>query len=157
MYWQSARAASRVFWFHRLLLAYLPEAGIYHQVQVDERYSFVQSKKRKGWILYAYYAQTKETATLTMGKRSKKTIKDLYKRLRSITVNFWCRDAWPVFREVIPADSDLIGKGFTKVVEDGNTCKRLICKTTTFSEKVYNHGCALKLVMHHRNLIQTYI
>ncbi len=37
-----------------------PSQRYYHQVQVDELYSFVQSKRKKVWILYAYCAQTDE-------------------------------------------------------------------------------------------------
>jgi IS1 family transposase/transposase-like protein len=151
----------------RVLLSYLnvelkPKYRFYHQVQVDELYSFVQSKKKKVWILYAYCAQTNEILALTMGKRSKKTVKDLYKRLKDIQVNFWCTDAWKAFKEVFPADSHLIGKRFTKAIEGvntslRNTCKRLIRRTTAFSKKLINHWCAVKLVMASRNLKSSYI
>ena len=93
-----------------------PKHSSYHQVQVDELYSFV-GKKKKVWILYAYCAQTKEILALTMGKRSKKTVKDLFKRLKDVQVNFWCTDAWKAFKEVFPADSHLVGKRFTKAIE----------------------------------------
>ncbi len=89
----------------------------YHQVQVDELYSFVRSKKKKVWIVYAYSAKTKEILALTMGKSSKKTVKDLFKRMKNIEVNFWCTDAWKAFKEVFPTDKHLIGKRFTKAIE----------------------------------------
>ena len=139
-----------------------PRHGSYHQVQVDELYSFVQSKKKKVWILYAYCAQTNEILALTMGKRSRKTVKDLFKRLKDIQVNFWCTDAWKAFKEVFPAENHLIGKCFTKAIEGvntslRNTCKRLIRRTTAFSKKLINHWCAVKLVMVSRNLKSPYI
>ena len=143
-------------------LTFSPKHKVYHKVQVDELYSFVQNKKKKVWILYAYCAQTDEILALTMGKRNKKTVKDLYKRLKGINVNFWCTDAWKAFKEVLPKESHLIGKQFTKAIEGVNTslrnaCKRLIRRTTAFSKKIYNHWCAVKLVMYHRNLNPTYI
>jgi len=139
-----------------------PRHQHYHQVQVDELYSFVGSKKKKVWILYAYCAATKEILALKMGTRSKKTVKDLYKRLKDIQVNFWCTDAWKAFKEVFPNESHLIGKQFTKAIEGLNTslrnaCKRLIRRTTAFSKKIYNHWSAVKLVMYHRNLNPSYI
>lgn len=139
-----------------------PRLQHYHQVQVDELYSFVGSKKKKVWILYAYCAATKEILALTMGKRSKKTVKDLFKRMKNIEVNFWCTDAWKAFREVFPADKHLIGKKFTKAIEGvitslRNCCKRLIRRTTAFSKKLVNHWTAVKLVMNYRNLKETYI
>ena len=135
---------------------------VYHKVQVDKLYSFVQNKNKKVWILYAYCAQTDEILALTMGKRSKKTVKDLYKRLKDIQVNLWCTDAWKAFKEVLPKESHLIGKQFSKAIEGVNTylrnaCKRLIRRTTAFPKKIYNHWCAVKLVMYHRNLNPSYI
>jgi IS1 family transposase len=151
----------------RVLLSYTnvelkPRHQSYHQVQVDELYSFVQSKKKKVWILYAYCAQTKEILGLTMGKRNRKTVKDLFKRLKNMNINFWCTDAWKAFQEVFPAQKHLIGKRFTKAIEGVNTslrnaCKRLIRRTTAFSKKLINHWCAVKLVMYHTNLNSPYI
>ena len=101
---------------------------MYHKVQVGELYSFVQNKNKKVWILYVYCAQTNEILVLKMGKRSKKTVKDLYKRLKDIQVNFWCTDAWKAFKEVFPNESHLIGKQFTKAIEGVNSSLRNACK-----------------------------
>lgn len=38
-------------------IEFKPRHQHYHQVQVDELYSFVGSKKKKVWILYAYIVQ----------------------------------------------------------------------------------------------------
>ena len=145
-----------------ILLTYIslevkPRQDSYDKVQVDELYSFVESKKKKVWILYAYCAETKEILALTMGKRSKKTVKDLVKRMKDISVNFWCTDNWKAFKEVFLPDYHLVGKKFTKAIEGVNTslrnsCKRLIRRTTAFYKKVINHWCAVKLVIYHRNL-----
>ena len=62
-------------------LAFSPKHKVYYKVEVDELYSFVQNKNKKVWILYAYCAQTDEILALTMDKRGKKTVKDIYKRL----------------------------------------------------------------------------
>ena len=130
----------------------------YNQVQVDELYSFVQTKQKKVWILYAYCAETKEILAVTMGKRSKKTVLELYNRLKDIQVNFWCTDHWEAFKAIFPSEKHKVGKEFTKAIEGVNTylrgvCKRLIRRTTAFSKKkVLNHWAAIKLVMKHRNL-----
>lgn len=116
----------------------------YHQVQVDELYSFVGSKKKKVWILYAYCGQTKEILAVAMEKRIKKIVKDLFERLKGIKVNFWFTDAWKAFKEVFSVENHLIGKRFTKAIEGVNTslrnaCKRLIRRTTAFSNKMTIH------------------
>ena len=110
----------------RVLVSYAdlelkPRHRFYHQVQVDELYSFVQSKKKKVWIIYAYCAQTKEILALTMGKRSRKTVKDLFKLLKNMDNNFWCTDAGKAFLEVFPVQRHLIGKRFTKAIKVVNT------------------------------------
>ena len=92
-----------------------------------------------------------------MGKRSKKTILELYKRLKDIQINFWCTDNWEAFKTVFPSEKHKIGKEFTKAIEGVNTylrgaCKRLIRRTIAFSKKVLNHWAAIKLVMANRNL-----
>lgn len=125
-------------------LELIPRQNSYHKVQVDELYSFVENKKTKVWILYAYCAETKEILALTIGKRSKKTVKDLVKRMKGISVNFWCTDNWKAFKEVFHPDCHLVGKKFTKVIEGvhtslRNSCKRLIRRTNAFSKKVINH------------------
>ena len=136
----------------------VPRYEYYDQVQVDELYSFVQTKHKRVWILCAYCAQTKEILAVTMGKRSKKTILELYNRLKNIQIDYWCTDHWEAFRVVFPAEKHKVGKEFTKAIEGVNiylrgACKRLIRRTTAFSKKVLNHWAAIKLVMYHPNLI----
>ena len=134
-----------------------PSKEHYNQVQVDELYSFVQTKQKKVWILYASCVETKEILAVTMGNRSKKTVLELYNRLKDIQVNFWCTDHWEAFKAIFPSEKHKVGKEFTKAIEGVNTylrgaCKRLIRRTTAFSKKVLNHWAAIKLVMKHRNL-----
>ncbi len=139
-----------------------PSKRHYHKVQIDELYSFVGSEQKKVWIIYAYDAETDEILAVTAGKRSKKQLKDLMKRLGNIAVDWWCTDAWNVFKEVLPYENHLIGKRFTKSMEGVNTslrnsCKRLHRRTTAFSKKVRNHWYAIKITMDYRNNKASYI
>lgn len=138
-----------------------PRRTHYHKVQIDEVYTFVGSKKKKVWLLYAYAQEEDEILALTLGKRGKKTLKDLLKRLGDVRVNFWCTDRWKVFREVLPPDEHLVGKAFTKAIEGVNTCLRARCRrlhrrTAGFSKKVRNHWAALRLTIHQRNTRLSY-
>ncbi len=56
-----------------------------------------------------------------MGKRNRKTVKYLFKRLKNMDNNFWCTDAGKAFLEVFPAQRHLIGKRFTKAIKVVNT------------------------------------
>ena len=134
----------------------------FHKVQIDELHSFVGKRKKKVWIIYAYDAETDEIIAVTAGKRSKKQVKDLFKRLEGITIDWFCTDNWKVFKQVLPYDKHLIGKQFTKAIEGVNTslrnsCKRVNRRTTSFSKKVYNHWQAIKLTMNYRNYKASYI
>ncbi len=138
-----------------------PNKKFYHMVQIDEVYSFVKSKSKKVWLLYAYSAENDEILALTLGKRSKKTLKDLLKRLGEIRINFYCTDGWKVFQEVFDPKEHLVGKGFTKAIEGVNTslrasCRRMHRRTTGFSKKVANHWAALRFSVWHRNTRTSY-
>ncbi len=132
-----------------------PSKNHYNRVQIDELYSFVQNKTKKVWLLYAYDAETDEILAITAGKRSKKTVKDLLTRLNGVKIDWYCTDHWEAFKAVLP-ENHLIGKRFTKAIEGVNTalrnsCKRLNRRTTSFSKKVINHWCAIKMTIKHRN------
>lgn len=138
-----------------------PSKRHYNRIQIDELHSFVHNKKKKVWLLYAYDAETDEILAVTAGKRNKKTVKDLLKRLDGISIDWFCTDHWEAFKAVLP-QNHLIGKRFTRAIEGVNTslrnsCKRLNRRTTSFSKKVFNHWCAIKLVIYHRNHKTSYI
>ena len=77
--------------------------------------------------MYACCAQTKEILALTMENRSKRTVKELFKRLKDVQVNFWFTDAWKAFEKIFPPENHLIGKGFTKAIEGLNASLRNAC------------------------------
>ncbi|RFS13987.1 IS1 family transposase [Emticicia sp. C21] len=139
-----------------------PSKKHYHKVQIDELHSFVSKKGKKVWIIYAYAVETNEIIAVTAGKRSKRQVKDLFKRLQGLTIDWFCTDRWEAFKQVLPYDKHLIGKKFTRTIEGVNTslrnsCKRLKRRTTSFSKKVFNHWQAIKLTMHYRNYKTSYI
>lgn len=88
-------------------------------------------------------------------------MKDLYKRLEDITIDWPCNRAGSLINgkplgRVILYDKHLIGKQFTKAIEGENTslrnsCKRLNRRNTSFSKRLFNHWQAIKLTMHYRN------
>lgn len=131
-----------------------PSRKFYHTVQIDEVYTFVKSKGKKVWLLYAYSVDNDEILALTL--------KDLLKRLGEITVNFYCTDGWKVFQEIFDPDQHLVGKQFTKAIEGVNTslrasCRRIHRRTRGFSKKVANHWAALRFTVWHPNTRASYI
>ncbi|RYE23562.1 MAG: IS1 family transposase [Sphingobacteriaceae bacterium] len=47
------------------------------------------------------------------GKRNKKSVRPLLKKLQSVALNFYCTDHWRAFAEVLPREKH-IGKKYTK-------------------------------------------
>ena len=58
-----------------------PQKKHYGKVQIDELWTYVGDKSNKKWVIYAYAPETDEVLAYVMGKRDKKTVKKLYKKL----------------------------------------------------------------------------
>ncbi len=119
-------------------------------------FCFTLQNSISNWVFF-YQIKTLDNLYVTMGKRSKKTVLELYNRLKDIKIDYWCTDHWEAFKAIFPSEKHKVGKEFAKVIEGVNTCligacKRLIRRTTAFSKKVLNHWAVIKRVMQHRNL-----
>ena len=130
----------------------IPQKTRYQRVQIDEMGSFVQKKKKKVWILYAYCSDSKEILAVTMGKRNKARIKDLLKRLQNIEIDFFATDGWQAFKSELPYLKHLIGKKYTKGIEGRNTwirrrMARLFRRSTTFSKRLTYHWVHFKILV----------
>lgn len=115
----------------------------YERIEIDEMCSFVNSKGKKVWIFYAYAPETKEILPVTMGKGSRKQVRNLLVQIRymDIEVGFFCTDNFKGFKKLFPESNHLIGKQFTKIIEGMNTLirsnlARLQKGTTKFSKRL---------------------
>jgi IS1 family transposase/transposase-like protein len=135
----------------------IPRQKQYTTVQIDELWTFVKErKKKKRWLLYAYAPETDEILAWSWGRRSAKTVKNLYAQLKELAVEYFCTDDWKAFAQVLPAEKHLIGKAYTRHIEGVNLClrtrnRRVVRKTACFSKKQANHDNAMKLVFYYRN------
>lgn len=148
----SAKAVLRllVSWGRRVQVK--PRQKRYFKVQIDEMWSFVGSKQRKVWILYAYCTESKEILAVTMGRRNQARIRDLLKRLEGIQIDFYATDGWKEFAALLPYFQHLIGKKHTKGIE-GRNCwirrrlARLTRRATTFSKRLVYHWYHFKILV----------
>lgn len=139
-----------------------PRHRSYHLVQIDEQWSYVGNKQKKVWLLYAICKQSGEILAANWGKRNKKSIKDLLKKLQEIAVNFYCTDNWRAFAEVLPKEKHILGKKYTKKIEGINTwfrtrLRRLVRRTVCFSKKLIYHYSIMKTAICERNIRTSYI
>jgi insertion element IS1 protein InsB len=139
-----------------------PKKHNYHQVQIDEQWSYVGKKERKVWMLYAYAVEDDEIIAFTMGKRSAWTVQNLFVKLKHLDIEHFLTDEWEAFQAVLPKARHLIGKCYTKAIEGVNTffrtrVRRLVRRTVCFSKKLLYHYSMLKIIIHHRNQHLSYI
>jgi insertion element IS1 protein InsB len=142
----------------------LPQQKYYERLEIDEMYSFVSKKAKKVWIFYAYAPETKEILAVTMGKRSKKQLKNLMVQIKNlhIEIGFYCTDKFEAFKETFPYFNHIIGKKFTRNIEGINTLirskiARFHRRTTKFSKKLTVQWFLMKLFIFYFNQMPSYI
>lgn len=143
-------------------LTVTPRKHNYSRVQLDEHWSYVGKKAKKVWLLYAYAVDDDEIIAFTMGKRSAKSVQNLFVKLKRLDIGVFLTDDWEAFAAVLPKAKHLIGKQYTKAIEGVNTffrtrVRRLVRRTVCFSKKLLYHYSMLKIVIYHRNQRASYI
>lgn len=143
----------------------LPKAKSKLKVQMDELWSFVDSKGNKQWVWLALDCHTREIVGCHIGDRSSKSAKALWESLPSIyrqcAVVF--TDYWEAYNSVLPSKRHFsVGKesGLTSHIERFNNTlrqrvSRLVRKTLSFSKKLDNHiGAIWNFIKHYNEQIQ---
>ena len=134
-------------------------------VQLDELWSFVNSKGEQQWVWLALDRDTREIIGCHIGDRSRESAKALWASLpavyRQCAVLF--TDHWEAYQTVLPAtrhfsvDKD---SGLTSHIERFNNTlrqrtSRLVRKTLSFSKKAENHeGAIWNFIQHYNHVTQ---
>lgn len=139
----------------------IPRHRSYRSVQIDEIWSYVGTKKRKRWLLYAYAPESDEVLAFVCGSRSRATVRKLYQALKHLHITEFCTDHWKAFQGVFPSERHSIGKSFTRQIEGVNTSirarnRRFVRKTCCFSKKIQNHDAAIAMMFAYRNGYHTF-
>ncbi|MBC8950025.1 transposase [Xenorhabdus sp. TS4] len=87
--------------------------------EVDEMWSFVGNKKCQRWLWYAWEPRLKRIIAQAFGRRNKKTLKKLLKKLSKFKIAFWCTDNYRA-DNLLPSANHLVGKYFTQRIEREN-------------------------------------
>jgi len=158
---QEVLQVSRICILHHLLkeaslCQWTPKQTRYKSVQIDEHWSYVGSKKRKRWLIYAYAPETDEILAYVIGSRSAKTVRKLYQMLVKLQIDEYCTDDWKSFKQVFAKENHKQGKSFTRNIEGINNAlrarnRRFVRKTTCFSKKDKYHKAAIKIIIQQRN------
>jgi IS1 family transposase/transposase-like protein len=135
-----------------------PKQSHYDELEVDEFWTYVGSKKNKVWLIYAYHRATGEIVAWVWGKRNLATARDLRKKITELGITFDTiyTDDWTSFVKTFKSDNHVTGKANTVGIE-GNNCRlrhrirRAFRKTCCFSKKLYNHFKSFELVFFYIN------
>jgi len=130
-------------------------------LELDELWSFVQSKANQCWVWIALCAVTRQIVAFVTGDRSEQTCKRLWRAVPWRYKRAICySDFWKAYRLVIPSEQhQAVGKesGLTNHVERWNNTLRqrvgrFVRESLSFSKSQHMHDGCLALFVHRYNL-----
>ena len=135
-----------------------PKKAHYARLEIDELWTFVGSKARKKWLIYAYDRDGGEIVAYVWGDRSAKTANRLREKLKRLGVTYdrIATDDWESFVKTFSNDNHDIGKEHTVGIE-GNNCRlrhrmrRIFRRSCNFSKNLFNHFKAFRMVVNYVN------
>ena len=125
-------------------------------VEIDEMWSFVQKKRRKHWLWYAFAPRTKQVIGYVRGDRTEKSCQRLIDKLAESQITRFYTDWWESYEKLIPSHRHWVGKQGTQRIERNNLTirtrlKRWHRRTICFSKSKEMDDAVIKLFFHHRN------
>jgi insertion element IS1 protein InsB len=130
-------------------------------VQMDELWSFVDSKGNKQWIWLALDVETRQIVGCSIGDRSGDSARALWESMPSVyrQCAVIYSDYWEAYSTALPSHRHhAVGKesGLTSYIERFNNTlrqrvSRLVRKTLSFSKNLENHIGAIWNFIHHYN------
>jgi IS1 family transposase len=127
---------------------YVIKPKYYHYVslEVDGFWTYVEKKKNKVWLIYAYDRESGEIVSFVWGRRDLQTARKLRKKLLASGTNYNSiyTDNWESFIIAFHTDNYIIVMKYTVGIE-GNNCqlrhrtRRAFRKICCFSKIIRNH------------------
>ncbi len=118
--------------------------------ELDEMWSFVESKKNPRWLWHAIDRTTGQVLASVFGTRKDKVFRALKKLLEPFGIKKYCTDGWGAYKRNLPEDQHEIGKRKTQRIERKHLnlrtrIKRLQRKTICFSKTEEMHNLVIGL------------
>jgi insertion element IS1 protein InsB len=118
--------------------------------EVDEMWSFVQSKARQRWLWHAIDHLTGVVLASAFGRRTDQVFVKLQKLLKPFGLVHFYTDAAGVYDRQLPTSTHTVGKVYTQQIERKHLTlrtriKRLARKTICFSKSVFLHDTVIGL------------
>jgi insertion element IS1 protein InsB len=125
-------------------------SGEIQEMEFDEMWHFVGSKKNKLWILKALDRSTRRVVAWVLGHRDTATFRRLYSKVKHLKNCIFYTDDWDAFSKVLPKKRHVIGKSHTVSIEQNNSntrhhLGRFTRRTKVVSKKTAMVDLTLKL------------
>src|SRR5260221_8760490 len=95
-------------------------AVVIHKVQeaeLDERWSFVESKKQPHWLWEALEHQTSQIVVYTFGRRADRALVKLKALLERLGIRRFYTDGWGAYHRHLDPQLHVVGKRRTQQLE----------------------------------------
>jgi insertion element IS1 protein InsB len=120
------------------------------EAEVDEMWSFVESKDHRRWLWHAIEHQTGQVLAYVCGTREDEVFLELKALLKPFGITRFYTDGWGAYRRHLDPAKHTVGKQHTQKIERKHTTlrariKRLVRKTICFSRSVLMHDLVIGL------------
>lgn len=120
------------------------------EAEVDEMWSFVESKDHQRWLWHAIDHQTGQVLAYVCGTREDEVFLELKALLKPLGIMRFYTDGWGAYRRHLDPAKHTVGKQHTQKIERKHTTlrariKRLVRKTICFSRSVLMHDLVIGL------------
>ena len=120
------------------------------EVELDEMWSFISSKKRPRWLWEALDHQTGRIVAYTFGRRADRVLVKLKALLAPFGSRRFYTDGWGAYHRHLDPQLHVVGKRRTQQLERKHLTlrtriKRLVRKTMCFSQSIQLHEIVIGL------------
>ena len=120
--------------------------------ELDEMWSYVQSKAHPRWLWHAIDHHTGKVLAYVFGRRQDTVFLELKALLAPFGITRYCTDGWGAYERHVPAEQHTVGKAHTQRIESKHInlrtrIKRLVRRTICFSKTERMHDLAIGLLI----------
>jgi IS1 family transposase/transposase-like protein len=120
------------------------------EAEMDEMWSFVDSKKQQRWLWHAIDHATGAILAYVLAPHKDQALVELVNLLKPFGIKRFFTDAWGAYERILDPETHMIGKKNTQKIERKHLTlrtriKRLARKTICFSKSILMHDIVIGL------------
>lgn len=128
--------------------------GRLESAELDEMWSFVQSKKQQRWLWHAIDHATGKVLAYVFGSHEDVAFLELKALLEPFGITQFFTDGWGAYQRHLDEQAHIVGKSNTQKIERKHLTlrtrvKRLARKTICFSKSIEMHDLVIGLFINH--------